>query len=331
MRFAYPAVLLLALPVIAAAAWLLRRPQSSRPALLFPAGPQLWSKPLSLRARLARLAPAALTALALLLIVGGLARPQRVSSRLQGLGQGIDIVMAVDTSLSMSAIDFNPLNRLDAAIDTARRFIAGRVQDRIGMIVFGGAPQLAAPLTLDTDALSAELGSLTPGMTHVDGTAIGDGIVSAVNHLKDSPAKSRIIILLTDGRSNTGLIDPVTAAKTAASLGVKIYTIGCAKRGRAMMPVDDPLRGRVLVTIEDDLDEDLLTEIARMTDGRYFRATNLQELRQIYATIDKLEKSKVKLPDVVSRNDLYRYPVLAAALLLLLEALWANTWLLRWP
>ena len=331
MRFAYPAALLLALPVIGATAWLLRRLDARLASLIFPAEPQLWSKPASPAARLARFGPPALTTAALLLLVTGLARPQKVTSRLQGLGQGIDIMMALDTSTSMSAIDFNPLNRLDAAIDTSRRFIAGRVQDRIGMIVFGGAPQLAAPLTLDYDALSAELGTLTPGMTHVDGTAIGDGIISAANHLKDGAAKSRIIILLTDGRSNTGLIDPITAAKTAASLGIKIYTIGCAKRGQALMPVDDPLRGRMMVPIDDDLDEDLLTELARTTDGRYFRATSLQELRDIYATIDKLEKTRVKLPDIVSRNDLYQYPVLAAALLLLLEALLANTWLLRWP
>jgi Ca-activated chloride channel family protein len=240
-------------------------------------------------------------------------------------------MLAMDTSTSMSALDFAPLSRIDAAKDTARRFVEGRAQDRIGVIVFGGAPQLASPLTADYDAVYQVLDGLTPGMTQTDGTAIGDGIISAVNHLKDSDAKSKIIIMLTDGRSNTGLIDPITAAKTAASLGIKVYTIGCGKRGQSVMPVDDPVQGRVMVTIDDDLDEDLLDQIARMTDARYFRATSLKELREIYATIDKLEKSQVKLPDVVSRDDRYRFPVAAAALLLLLEAVLSNTWLLRWP
>ncbi len=330
MTLAHPWALLLLVVVAAAAAWALGGWKGRDGALPFPASPALWSSAPSLKGRLARWAPALLKSAVLALVVFGLARPQKVTSELRGLGEGIDIMLAMDTSLSMSATDFAP-NRLEAAKETARRFIDGRTDDRIGIVVFGGAPQLASPLTLDYDALQSQLASLTPGMTQTDGTAIGDGIVSALNHLKSSRAKSKIIILMTDGRSNTGIVDPITAAKTAAAMGVKIYTIGTAGRGPALMPYDDPQQGRVMVRIDDDLDEELLTQIAQITGGQYYRATSLKELRQIYDTIDKLEKSKVKLPDVVSRDDLYRGPVLAAALLLLAEAALSSTWLLRWP
>lgn len=330
MTLAHPYALLLLVPAAAAAAWALLGWKRRQSALPFPASPGFWSSAAGLRARLTRLLPPALKSAALLLVVFSLARPQRVKSQLRGLGQGIDIMLAMDTSLSMSATDFSP-NRLEAAKDTARRFIEGRAEDRIGIVVFGGAPQLSSPLTLDYDALQGVLQTLVPGMTQTDGTAIGDGLVSALNHLKGSEAKSKIIILMTDGRSNTGVIDPVTAAKTAAAMGVKVYTIGTAQRGEALMPFDDPQRGRVMVRIDDDLDEELLTQIAQLTDGRYFRATNLKELQEIYATIDKLEKSRVKLPDVVSRDDIYRPFVLLAALLLLAEEALSATWLLRWP
>jgi Ca-activated chloride channel family protein len=330
MRLAYPWVLLLALPVLLALAWKFLSGEKEQAALPLPAAPELWAGKPTARALLARWLPAGLKGLALLLVVFALARPQLLSSRAHGVGRGIDIILAVDSSLSMSAVDLSP-SRIEAAKETALKFVRGRAQDRIGIITFGGATQLICPLTLDYDAVSSQLEQLFPGITKADGTAIGDGIVSALNHLKGSDAKSRVIILLTDGRSNTGVVDPLTAAKTAASLGVRIYTIGTAKRGQALMPVDDPLRGRMMVPIDDDLDEDQLDAIARAADGRYFRAQSAAELKEIYATIDKLEKSDVKLPDVVSRNDRYHAPVLAAALLLLCEISLANTWLLRWP
>lgn len=331
MTLSYPLLLLLAIPSAAALAWHYWRGKYYNASLIFPGNPELWSHQPSLRARLGREAAPLLKTAALFFLVLGLCRPQKTGGRLGGLGQGLDIMLAIDTSLSMNAIDFDPSNRLDAAKDTALRFIRGRVSDRIGVVVFGGATQLACPLTLDYGALSAQIAEMSAGMTHADGTAIGDGIISAVNHLKEGDGKSKIVILLTDGRNNVGLIDPLTAAKTAAAYGVKVYTIGTAKRGQALMPIDDPLRGRVMVRIDDDLDEDLLAEIAKATDGRYFRATNLRELREIYATIDKLEKSSVKLPDIVSNNDLYRMPLIFAAFLILTEAILSGTWLLRWP
>jgi Ca-activated chloride channel family protein len=326
MRFAHPWALA-ALAAVLAALWLAFRARNSPASLRFPAPPKTED---TFRLQAGRWGAMVLQGLALTLAVLALARPQALKSRSGAEGQGIDIMLAMDTSLSMSATDLAP-NRLGAAQETAGRFVRGRAEDRIGLVNFGGAPQLLCPLTLDYGALISQIDSLTPGMTNTDGTAIGDGLVSALNHLKNSQAKSRIIILLTDGRSNTGIVDPITAAKTAASLGVKIYTIGSAKRGSALMPVDDPMRGRVMVQIDDDLDEDLLNQIAETTGGRYFRATSVAELRDIYATIDKLEKSKLHLPDIVSKDDRYRGLVLAAALILLAEALLSNTWLLRWP
>ncbi|MBI5631143.1 MAG: VWA domain-containing protein [Elusimicrobia bacterium] len=330
MRFSYPWVLALSGLALVLGWGYMRREKAINPSLTFPLPGGRKRKP-SLKANLARWAGPGLKLAAMLLIIAALARPQKTAGRLVQSGQGIAIMLAIDTSQSMSAIDFAPADRLGAAKDTASRFIEGRAQDRIGAVVFGGAPQLACPLTVDYGALLSELSELYPNMTHAEGTAIGEGIISAVNHLKSSPAKSKVIILLTDGRNNAGLIDPVTAAKTAASFGIKLYAIGTAKRGQALMPVDDPLRGKVLVAIEDDLDEDLLKEVAQITQGSYFRATSLNELKEIYATIDRLEKSEVKLPEIASRGDLYFFPAGLAAILLLLEMAAAGTVLLRWP
>ena len=330
MRFGHPWMLLSVLPALAVAWWAAKRLEPGRrPTLSFPALGS-WETGEPWRSKLARRLPPALRVAALILLCVGLCRPQKVTRQMRGSGQGIDIMMAVDTSLSMNALDFDPFNRLDAAKDTSLRFVQGRAEDRIGLIVFGGAPQLACPLTLDADALVGRIQALTPGMTGADGTALGEGIISALNHLKAGKALTRIIILLTDGRGNVGL-DAVTAAKTAAAMGVKIYAIGTAKRGESIMPVDDPRFGRVMVRVAEDLDEDTLLEVARLTGGKYWRATNLKELRAIYAEIDRLEKSEIKRPEIVSQADLYYGPVLAALLLLLAESGIGEGLLLRWP
>lgn len=326
MTFAHPWALLL-LAAVAAAFW---RDAWGSPRA---AGRYSGSAPASgatLRARLARWTPACVRALALALAVIGLARPQRVKTSLAGAGLGVDVMLVLDTSLSMGALDFSP-NRLEAAKDTAKRFVLGRANDRIGVVAFGGASQLVCPLTLDYAAALEQMEALVPGFTKTDGTAVGDGIASGVRHLKAGDAKSRVLILLTDGRSNAGVVDPLTAARAAKSLGVRVYTIGTAGKGPAQMPYDDPAHGRVMVRIEEDLDEDLLAEIARLTDGRYFRAKNLKELREVYATIDQLEKSEIKRPDLVSREDLHTVPLVLALVLLMTEPVLAATWLLRWP
>ncbi|PIR15150.1 MAG: aerotolerance regulator BatA, partial [Elusimicrobia bacterium CG11_big_fil_rev_8_21_14_0_20_64_6] len=220
MRFLYPWLLLLALPALAASAasyW-----RQGRGKLGLPAGERLRAHKPSARAQAARAVPPVLAGLALLLIAVALARPQKISKFLGGEGQGIDIMLAIDSSLSMKAVDFAP-TRVDAAKETAKRFVLGRAQDRIGLTTFGGAPLLLCPPTLDYDALLGRLEELGAGMTRADGTAIGDGLASAVSRLKDSNAKSKVIVLLTDGRSNTGVVDPLTAAKAAAAYGIKVY------------------------------------------------------------------------------------------------------------
>lgn len=329
MILAYPFLLLLVFPVGAAAWWAWRKRESRPAALRFPmADPALLAGE-SLRRKAALWLPWSLQTGALLLLCLALARPQKTASLGQEAGLGVDIMLAIDTSLSMNAVDFEP-NRLEAAKSTAKRFVAGRVSDRIGLVTFGGGTMLACPLTLDFNALLGRIDDLQAGMAGREGTALGDGIVSAVNHLKESKAKSRVVVLLTDGRGNVG-IDALTGAKTAQAFGIKIYAIGTAKQGEAAMPVDDPVMGRQMVPITDDLDEETLSEVARLTGGKYFRATNLRELKSVYDEIDRLERSSVRIPENVSRTDLYRFPALAAVLLLMLDVALSQTVLLRWP
>jgi Ca-activated chloride channel family protein len=328
VRFLHPWLLLLALPALAAAVAAVWRPGGGKLAL--PAGERLRARRPSIRARAARLAPPILIASALCLIAAALARPQKIIKFAGGAGEGIDIMISLDSSLSMKAVDFKP-TRVDAAKATAKRFVLGRAQDRIGLTTFGGAPLLLCPPTLDYDALLGRLDELDAGMTRADGTALGDGLASAVSRLKDSPAKSKVIILLTDGRSNTGVVDPLTAAKAAASYGIKVYAIGVAGKGDSSMTIDDPRYGRVTVPVTDDLDEELLSEISRLTDGKAYRAKDGGELRNIFAAIDKLEKSKVALPKIAAVGDLNSWPLGAALLLLLLESALSAGPLLRWP
>ncbi len=328
MRLAHPWALALAPLAWAVAAAVLLRGRAA--ALAYPAGEKVRAGRPSLRARLSRSVPALLVAAALTLAAVALARPQSVAPLPGDDGLGVDIVLALDSSLSMSATDLTP-TRFGAAQDIAKAFVKGRVSDRIGLVTFGGAPLLACPPTTDYDALIERLDELYPGVTKSDGTAIGDGLVSAARRLKDTPAKSKVIILLTDGRSNTGAVDPITAAKTVAAYGIRVYAIGSAGRGPATMTIDDPQQGRVTVPVDDDLDEELLAEIARITGGKSYRAQNRGELEKIFAEIDRLEKSRIKRPPLVAIAD-HQVPPLALALALLLsESALAATALLRWP
>jgi Ca-activated chloride channel family protein len=328
MRFAHPWVLILAPLAWAVAAAALLRGRAA--ALAYSAGEKTRAERPSRHARLARWAPALLTGAALTLAAVALARPQSVAALPGGDGRGIDIVLAVDSSLSMSATDLRP-TRLGAAKEIAKSFVRGRVSDRIGLVTFGGAPLLACPPTTDYDALIERLDDLTPGITKSDGTAIGDGLVASARRLKDAPGKSKVVILLTDGRSNTGAVDPVTAAKTLAAYGIRVYAIGSAGRGPATMTVDDPRQGRVTVQVDDDLDDELLAEIARITGGKSYRAENRGELEKIFGEIDRLEKSAVKRPPVVAIADHHVPPLALALALLLSESALAATALLRWP
>lgn len=328
MRFLHPwALILIPLAWIASAA---AAYFGRKAALSFSAGRDALRRPPSLKTRAADWAPIILPALALTCAAIGLARPQSVLRLPGDDGRGIDIVLAVDTSLSMTATDFKP-NRIEVAKEIARDFIRRRVSDRIGIITFGGAPLLVCPPTTDVEALIERLDAMTAGMTGVDGTAIGDGLLSAARRLKDSPARSKVVVLLTDGRSNTGIVDPVTAAKTLAALGIKLYAVGTAGRGPAMMVIDDPKLGHQTGMTDDDLDEELLAQIAGITGGRSYRAENREELARIFSEIDRLEKSEIKRPPIIAATDRHMPFLILAALALALESALSATVLLRWP
>ncbi len=254
--------------------------------------------------------------IALFLIVIVLARPQSKNTQKNSRTEGIDIVISLDISSSMLAKDFNP-NRLEASKDVATQFISGRPTDRIGLVVFSGESFTQCPLTTDHAVLINLFKDIECGMIE-DGTAIGMGLATAVTRLKDSDAKSKVIILLTDGVNNRGSVAPLTAAEIAKTFGIRVYTIGVGTTGKALAPVPTPF-GLQYDYVPVEIDEPILRQIAAETGGKYFRATDNAKLRSIYAEIDKLEKSKIEYTDFTKRNDEYFGILLIAGLLLLIE------------
>ena len=258
-----------------------------------------------------------LGALALLII--GLARPQfgRNNSNIQA--SGIDLILALDVSGSIEALDFKlnnqPARRVDVVKSVASKFIEGRPNDRIAIVAFAGAPYLVSPLTLDHDWLLQNLDSVDIG-TVEDGTAIGTAIAASVNCLRDQPSKSKIVVLLTDGQNNAGKIAPATAAEAAKALGVKVYTIGAGARGEVPMPVTDAFGNKRLVMAKVDVDEDTLGKIASETGAKFYRATDTASLKQIYAEIDRLEKTTHTMKKFESRHELFAWTVVPALCLL---------------
>ena len=253
---------------------------------------------------------------ALALFILALARPQSVSSRQNISTEGIDIVLEIDLSGSMVAEDFNP-NRIEAAKQVASDFIDGRSNDRIGLVVFSAQSFTQCPLTTDYPVLKSLLKEVKNGMIE-DGTAIGLAIANGVNRMKDSKAKSKVMILLTDGVNNRGEIDPITAARIAATYGVRIYTVGVGAQGEAPYPVQTPFGIRRQM-IPVDLDEKALTQIADMTGGKYFRATDNRTLKNIYKEIDKLERTKIDVTAYKRYSELYGGWLLAGLALVLLR------------
>lgn len=249
-----------------------------------------------------RYAVLALRLAVLVLVIVGLARPQTGRSKHTTYAEGIDIMLVLDTSGSMQAQDFEPKNRLFVAKEVVKEFIGKRTQDRIGLVAFAADAITQCPLTLDYALLTKLVDAVDFGMLD-DGTAIGVALATACNRLKSSDAKSRVAILLTDGQNNAGMVDPTTAARVAASLGIKVYTIGVGTRGRAPMPIEDPVFGRRLVSVEVDIDEATLTKIADLTGGKYFRATDRRDLEEIYSRIDQMEKSRVQSETFVEYTD----------------------------
>jgi Ca-activated chloride channel homolog len=259
-------------------------------------------------------------AITLLIIV--LARPQATNKFQDISTEGIDIVLTLDISGSMLARDFKP-DRLEASKNVATEFISGRPYDRIGLVVFSGESFTQCPLTTDHAVLINLLREMQSGMIE-DGTAIGMGLATAVNRIKDSDAKSKVIILLTDGVNNRGEIAPVTAAGIAKTYGIRVYTIGVGTQGMAPYPVQTPY-GLQYQDMPVEIDEAILQEIAQTTGGKYFRATDNDKLVQVYNEIDKLEKSKIDVRQFSRKDEKYLFPALCAFFLLALEILVRNT------
>lgn len=263
--------------------------------------------------------------IAIALIVVALARPQTHSENAKTkITDGIDIVMAIDVSASMLSQDLKP-NRFEALKKVASQFVKDRPNDRIGLVIYAGESYTKTPVTTDKSIILNALSEITYGQIE-DGTAIGMGLATAVNRLKESKAKSRVIILLTDGVNNTGFIDPQTAAELAAEYGIKVYTVGIGTNGMALSPYALNADGSIIYRMQQvDIDEPLMKTIAQVTKGRYFRATNNQKLQQIYDEINQMETTKIEEFKYTEVDEKFRWWVLVAGILLLLEFVLRHT------
>ena len=277
--------------------------------------------------------PLVLRLFAISLFIMALARPQEGHKRTEILSMGVDIMLALDTSGSMKALDFIQNDKRDTRLtmvkDVVSKFIENRTNDRMGMVVFGSEAYTQCPLTLDQNILQSFLRKLDIGMAG-DSTAIGSAIGIAVKRLKDLKSDSKLIILLTDGRNNAGNLAPLQAAQTAKAFGIKIHTIGVGTRGKAPFLVNS-IFGQRYVYQEVDIDEVTLKEISKITGGQYFRATDLESLKLIYKKIDQMEKSEVKIFDHSEYTELFHYFLIPAILILFLEVTLSNTLFRRLP
>ena len=273
--------------------------------------------------------PFALRAAAFALLVVALARPQDVEQNVRTNAEGIDIMLAIDVSGSMLARDFKP-DRITAAKEVAGSFIADRYGDRIGLVAFAGEAFTQSPLTTDQSTLQTLLARIRSGLIE-DGTAIGNGLATAINRLRESDAKSKVIILLTDGVNNQGQIAPMTAAEIAKAQGIRVYTIGVGTEGMAPYPAIDMFGNLTFVNQKVEIDEKVLKAISDMTGGKYFRATDKDKLKAVYNEINQLEKSKIEVTEHISYHELFLTWVLAALGLLMAEFLLSNLVLKRIP
>lgn len=273
--------------------------------------------------------PFALRCAAVALLIVALARPQSVDEGSTSNTEGIDIVLAIDISTSMLAQDLQP-DRIQAAKQVAGNFITDRPGDRIGLVAFAGEAFTQSPLTTDQGTLQTLLGRLRSGVVE-DGTAIGNGLATAINRLRESDAKSKVIILLTDGVNNQGQIAPMTAAEIAKAQGIRVYTIGVGSEGMAPYPAIDMFGNLTFVNQKVEIDEKVLKAISDMTGGKYFRATDKDKLKAVYNEINQLEKSKIEVTEHISYHELFLTWVLAALGLLMAEFLLSNLVLKRIP
>ncbi|MEO7099894.1 MAG: VWA domain-containing protein [Luteolibacter sp.] len=272
--------------------------------------------------------------LGLALLIVALARPRHGKGSSEIEASGIDIVLTLDVSGSMEALDFQlegrPVNRLDVVKGVMEKFVGQRPNDKLGMVAFAGRPYMVSPLTMDHDWLEKRLKEVKLGQVE-DGTAIGSAIASSVDHLRDSQAKSRIIILLTDGVNNAGAVNPLTAAEAAKALGIKVYTIGAGAEGEAPFPVQDAFGRTHLQNVKVEIDEKMLDEIAKATGGQSFRATDTNSLEHIYEAINKLETTTRKLKKYQHYDELYLWFLVPGLAILLLELVLSQTRFRRLP
>lgn len=271
-----------------------------------------------------------LRVLAIALFIIAFARPRAGTEYKETSSDGVDIILAIDVSSSMQAEDFKPHNRLHVAKEEMKKFVSRRLNDRIGLVVFARYSFTQCPLTTDYSVLLNFIDMVDFGIVE-DGTAIGMALANSVNRLRESTAKSKVVILLTDGDNNAGEIDPITAATIAEAMDIKVYTIGAGKSGNAMYPYQDKLFGKRYVYQPTKIDETTLKAIAEKTGGKYFRAKSEEELEEIYTLIDKLEKTEVKTSSHVEYVELFQYFLYIGLFLLILEMFLAHTILRKLP
>lgn len=315
--FAHPRLLNLMLLIIPAIIWYIYRHNRVHPELQISAIPPVKQLRKGYRIVLRHL-PFVIRLLAFMLLVIVLARPQSTNRWQDETVEGIDIMLALDISGSMLAGDFSP-NRIEASKDVASEFVVSRPNDRIGLVLFSGESFTQCPLTTDHAVLINLLNEVRVGIIEDQSTAIGLGLATAVKRLKDSNAKSRVVILVTDGVNNAGSVDPLTAAEIARTFGIRVYTIGVGTHGTAPYPVTDMFGRTFFRQMEVEIDEAMLKKIASMTNGSFFRATGNQRLKDIYAEIDKLEKSRIDIKQYSRKSEEYRMFAFGALFLLLLE------------
>ncbi|MBQ7741682.1 MAG: VWA domain-containing protein [Bacteroidaceae bacterium] len=333
MEFVNPACLLLLLLLIPYGIWFFLLRGRKEPSMKIPSTQAYQNAAKSMRQRLMWV-PFALRALSFAMVVVVLARPQSSNSWNDSEVEGIDIMLAMDISTSMMAMDFKP-NRVEAARMVATDFVSRQRNDNIGLTIFAGEAFTQCPLTTDHEALLQMFTNIScdlpaTGMID-DGTAIGMGIANAASRLQESKAKSKVIILLTDGSNNMGEISPLTAAEMAKALGIRVYTIGVGTNGTATFPYPLPGGGVSYTRMPVEIDTNMLKEIASATGGKFYRATNNNELEKIYEDISKLEKSRIMVTNYTKRHEAYYPFALIALIALLLELLLSNTLLKKIP
>jgi Ca-activated chloride channel homolog len=322
-RFANPEFLLLLLIIPALIYWYIRRHQRTQSSLRYSNLDIVKKAPGSPLKRY-RHGLLVLRMLALSAFIVALARPQAGSKSQEVITEGIDIILCMDVSTSMLAEDFQPHNRLEVSKIVAQNFIKGRANDRLGLVIFAGQSFTQCPLTLDYGILYKFMEQLECGMVE-DGTAIGMALANCVNRLRDSKSKSKVVILLTDGQNNRGEVDPITAARVAKAYKIRVYTIGAGTRGEALYPIVDPIWGKRYERRPVDIDEGLLRQVAQITNGKYFRATDKSSLEKIYNEIGELEKTKIQVKEYTRYQERFPGYALAGLVLLLAEIVLANT------